>query len=148
MPTILYQAFVQRRVEREQGTFYPGGDGVGRYLSTDSVMEGCGAGYSAPYMPVPEPMAVQGRFAHFNQRGHSFRPFRIPMMNGRPILAQFPLVDGVDLGAIRRLRGLGEGKYGMPVRASVTRGREIPVAMDRAVWARRPPSSLTSRAIR
>lgn len=147
MPTILpYRAFVTRRRERESGTFFPGGSGAGRFLSTDSTIEGFAAGYSAPYMPLPEPLAVEGRFAGFNQHGHMFRPFMLPVLNGRPINAQYPLVDGPDLGAIRRR--VPGGKLGIPNKASVTRGREVPVWMDRTVWARRQPTSLTSRVIR
>jgi hypothetical protein len=68
------------------------------------------------------------------------------VLHGRPLWAHFPLVDGVDLGIIRR--AIPGGKLGFTARASVTRGREVPVAMDRTVWGRRPPTSLTSRVMR
>lgn len=153
MPSVIdlgYTAFITRKDEARRGAFFAGGTGAGRAISGDSLIDGSGSGYSlgTSYIPDAEPLAVRGRFAGFNQRGHAFHPFSWPVLNGRPINAQYPLVDGQDLGRIRRLRGLREGKLGIPNGASVHRGREIPVAMDRVVWARRPPTSLTSRVIR
>jgi hypothetical protein len=144
-----YTAFVARRVEREQGSLFGGGTGAGIITSEDSTIEGCAAGYSMPYMPVPEPLAVQGRFAGYNQRGQMGHPFVLPVLRGRPGWTHGGTMDGVDIGRIRAVYpGLGEGKYGIPVRASVTRGREITVDMARTVWGRRSPTSLTSRVHR
>lgn len=150
MPSVIdlgYTAFVRRRVPRDSGSFFAGGDGVGRFLSTDSTFgDGHGSGYSPMYDTPQWPTSQTGRFANFMNRGHMFRPFTLPMLNGNPIFAQFPLVDGVDLGIIRRQ--VPGGKLGIPVMAQSPKGREAPVWMDRAVWARRPPNSLTSRVIR
>lgn len=150
MPGVLdlgYTAFVKRRAARDSGTFFAGGDGVGRFLSTDSRFgDGHGAGYAPMYDTPQWPTSAVGRFAGFSQRGHMFRPFTLPVLNGNPIFAQFPLVDGPDLGVIRhRVPG---GKLGVPVGATMPKGREMPVWLDRAVWARRPPASLTARVIR
>lgn len=142
-----YSAFVRRRVPRDSGSFFAGGDGVGRFLSTDSTMgDGHASGYSPMYDTPQWPTSAVGRFAHFMQRGHMFRPFTLPVHQGNPINAQFPLVDGVDLGSIRRR--VPGGKLGVPQRATMAKGREAPVWIDRAVWARRPPQSLTARVIR
>lgn len=142
-----YTAFVRRRGPRDSGTFFAGGDGVGRFLSTDSTFgDGHGSGYAPMYDTPQWPTSGVGRFAHFMNRGHMFRPFTLPVLNGNPIFAQFPLVDGPDLGSIRRR--VPGGKLGIRTGASVPKGREAPVWMDRAVWARRPPNSLTSRVIR